>query len=516
MMTGLYPSRHGMTLFMPEGAPGPDPGIVFLAERFSASGYKTVAFSNNGNAGRTLIGKGFQEFFQGQEIPDNITERDPEGPMDFRAPGTNERIFAWLEKNRSESFFMFVLYFEPHSPYDPPAGHDIFKTAAYPDERHTGYGPEDGRLLRWAAAGDDDARRRLVDLYDGKIHFVDDALGRLLDRLAGLGLDRSTVVLVLSDHGELLYSRPDYWTFDHRSLYDENIQIPLVIAGPGIPAGKTVDIPASHIDVAPTICDIAGLAPFEGVPGKSLVPSILGESRPPHSYVFAEQDVIEPLRSVRDKRHKLILNARSGERRLFDLNNDPGERRNVLDSDRAAAARLGKALDGWMAENQPDENDRLERWRKIITWRLPSFNPFGPDGLERGKIVDEVAIGSLLQLEGSGWRMAEGRDNYLGACYWAEPGGGKRSALWRTDNPLLGRYNIYTWHGGIPGRTAARNARFRVRTRTGSAEFLVDQTRDTGRWNLLGTFIDPLDVRVTDEADGPIIVDAVKFLRIAD
>jgi arylsulfatase A-like enzyme len=516
MMTGLYPSKHGMTLFMPDGAPGTDPAIPLLAERFAGAGYKTVAFSNNGNAGGFLIGRGFKEFFQGQEIPDNITERDPSGPMDFRAPGTNERIFSWLEANKSESFFMFVLYFEPHSPYDPPPAHDIFKTTAYPEEKHTGYDPVDGRLLRWAAAGDDAARRRLVDLYDGKIHFVDEAFGRLLARLSELGLDRNTVVLLLSDHGELLYTRPDYWTFDHRSLYDENIRVPLVIRGPGIPAGKTIDSLASHIDVLPTILDLAGLPPLDGIAGRSLVPAIKGTSDVVHEYVFAEQDVIEPLRSVRDKRYKMILNARSGERRLFDLEKDPGERANVISLRPEAAGRLGKALDLWMAENQPDEAAKLARWKDIVRWRAPGFDAFGPDGTERGRIVDEVAIGSLLQLNGSGWRMGDGLGNYLDACYWTEPGRGKRSAVWRTDNPLMGRYNIYLRYGGVPGRTAARNARFTVRTKTGSREFRVDQSAGAGEWNLLGTFIDPLDVSVTDEADGPVVVDAVKFLRIAD
>jgi arylsulfatase A-like enzyme len=502
MMTGLFPSQHQMTLFVRPGAPTLDPGIPLLAEQFEKAGYHTVAFCNNGNAGQFILGRGFKEFYQGQRIPDNITEREDETLMDFRAPGTNKKIFSWLEKNKDIPFFMFILYFEPHSPYDPPSEHDIFKTDAYPEETHTGYDPLKGKLLRFANAGDKRAVQRLIDLYDGKVHFIDYHFGKLLNKIENLGLDDKTIIILLSDHGELLYSHKDVLTFDHRSLYDTNIHVPLVIKGPGISQGKKINAMASHIDIPPTILDLAGLPHLKNVPGESLLPLIRGSASSVHDYIFAEQDVREPRRSVRNERYKLIYTLRTGQKQLFNTLEDPEELNDLSENYPEITERLFEVLKTWMKENHPPEETRLNRWKKVVEHRFKT---------NRDWIVDEVAIGALMQLNGSGWKMADSEDNYLNACYWIESGNGERSAVWRTDNPLLGKFKIYVWYGSIPGRKSATDAAFKVTTEAGEMKFVIDQNLNKGQWNLLGTFFNPVNVRVTDKADGPVVVDAVKF-----
>ena len=137
---------------------------------------------------------------------------------------------------------MFVLFLEPHSPYNPPPEDDIFKTNAYPNETNTGYDLKNGHLFRLAMLGDQQAVQRLYDLYDGKIHFVDRYVGEVMDQVKKLGLSDNTLIVLTSDHGEMLYSHPDdFLTFDHRSLYDPVVHIPLIMAGPGLPKGKLVD-----------------------------------------------------------------------------------------------------------------------------------------------------------------------------------------------------------------------------------------------------------------------------------
>ncbi|MCL5019584.1 MAG: sulfatase-like hydrolase/transferase [Patescibacteria group bacterium] len=516
MMTGLFPSKHQMTIFVRPGAPLLNPALPLLSEQFKNAGYKTVAFDNNGNAGKFILEKGFDEFYQGQAVPQNITEREAEGMMDYRAPGTNKKIFSWLDKNKDNPFFMFVLYFEPHSPYDPPPEHDIFKTGAYPDETHTGYDPVKGKLLRLANAGDKKAVQRLIDLYDGKVHFIDYHFGELLKKLKSLGLDKNTVVILLSDHGEMLYSHPDVLTFDHRSLYDKNIHIPLVIQGPGIPAGKRIDGMGSHIDIAPTILDIAGLPQMNGVQGKSLLPLIKGTATVSHNYIFSEQDISEPMRSVRDDQYKLIYTLRTGNKQLFDIKNDPKEGADISKQNPEIVNRLYKILEQWMKENHPSENEKLKRWRQVITlsgWGGKSAAP----KLEGEEITtDDVTIGARLQLNGAGWQMADNKDNFLEACYWTEPGDGTKSAVWRADNPLLGKYEVYFWYGSLPNKKAATNAPFVVTTRKANKEFTINQNENKGKWNLIGIFENPLFVTLTDKADGPLVVDAVKFKRIGD
>ena len=506
VMTQLFPSRHRLTLFCTPKAPLLDPSIPLLAEQFKEAGYRTIAFVNNGNAGRHILERGFDKFYQGQEVPPNVTERIDNAA---RAPGTTQKVTAWLkryiEESPSQPFFMFLLYFEPHSPYNPPPEHDIFKTDAYPEQRFTGYGPRDGCLLRWATIGDAKAIERLNGLYDGFIHFVDFHFGRLLDVLHEMGLEENTVVALFSDHGELLYEHPDVLTFDHRSLYDANIRVPFIIRGPGIPKGKVVDAIASLIDVAPTLLEVSGLPPMSGAQGKSLLPLIKGRRKSAHRYVFSEQDICERLRCIRDERYKLIYNLDTGRIQLFDMLADPAERDDIATQEPKVVRRLMRELKRWMEENHPPEQERLQVWLKTV------------EADPKVTVVDDVTIGAQLQLIGPGWRMANHESNFRGASFWVEPDvDGSNIAIWRTDNPLLGTYDIYIWYGAIPGRKAATNARYTIVTRTESSTFVINQNENTGRWNLLGRFDDPLYVRLTSAADGPIIVDAVKFERVGN
>ena len=472
MMTGQFPSRHGATLFQSLEAEGLRKDSVTLAELFRKAGYRTAAFVNNGNAGKFLTGRGFDDYDEGQRRAPNITERVAQAP-EYTAPPTNARVMKWLDANQDKPFFLFLLYFEPHTPYDPPPEHDLFKNDSYPEETNTGYDLVKGRLFRWANLGDPKAIDRVVQLYDGKIHFIDHHFGRVLDRLRASGLEKNTIVLLTSDHGELLFShRSDYMTFDHRSLYDAVMHIPFLLWGARIPQGKTFDALASHIDIAPTLLDLAGLPPKPDAQGTSLVPLVRGKVKTVHPHVFGEQDISEPLRSVREGRYKLILSLRTGRRQLFDT-----------------AA-------------EPAEHDRIWREKAI-----------------RQEVVDEVTIGARCQLTGTEWKMADGPGNFGGGCYWTEPakpGESLRTAKWRTDNPMLGRYRVSIWYGSIPEGGAAANAPFTVETRTGSRTVRVDQTSNAGTWQELGVFEDPYHVKLTNEADGRIIVDAAKFERVEE
>ena len=501
IMSSLAPSRHGATLFRSSIR---DSTIPLLSEQFKAAGYQTVAFCNNFLASKPLQERGFHQFYKGERRqPNTITEH-----MEFGAEGTNKKIFEWLNERRSEPFFMWILYMEPHSPYNPPPEHDIFKTSAYPDEMNSGYGPErnSGHLYRLANAGDEKAVERLNSLYDGKIHFVDYYIGQVLEKLKELKLDEETLIVLTSDHGELLYEHIDCLTFDHRSLYDSDIYVPLIMRGPSIPRRRSIDALASSIDIAPTILDITGLPPLRDVQGKSLLPLIRGKVNAAHNYIFAEQDVLERLHSVRDKRYKLIYHLQDGRNQLYDTIADPGEKKDVAEQYPGIVQRLSAQLRNYMKENEPSEKERFHRWKQV--------SPVN-------EIIDEVTIGARLQFFGiayhdlANWvKMSDGGDNYGTACYWIEPGDGSKGALWRSDNPLLGTYSIYLWYGRLPQSRSATNAHFTVSTPQGSQTFVIDQNKNVGKWNLLGKFQYPLCVKVTNKADGPVIIDAVKFEQI--
>lgn len=149
-------------------------------------------------------------------------------------------------------------------------------------------------------AGRPKAIERLYQLYDGKIHYIDRYVGQILDQVQKLGLDKNTIIALTSDHGELMFSHPkNFLTADHRSLYDTDLHIPLIVAGPNFSEGKVIDGLGSNIDTAPTLLNLAGLPTLADAEGVSLVPMIEGKTASINSYVYSEEDVEIPERMVR-------------------------------------------------------------------------------------------------------------------------------------------------------------------------------------------------------------------------
>jgi arylsulfatase A-like enzyme len=453
-----------------------------------------------------LTGRGFDEYYQGQgSVQDvNITERVDLG-SDLTGPATTQRVLSWLDQHKAQPFFLYVHFIEPHSPYDPPPEDDIFKSDAYPYLFDTGYDIAHAPLKRLAMLGDQKAIDRLYQLYDGKIHFIDRYVGKILDRLQQLGLADNTLVVLTSDHGELLYSHPrDFLTFDHRSLYDTDLHIPLIIAGPHVPHGRVINALASNIDTAPTILDLAGLPPLSDAEGRSLVPLIDGAKQSLFNYVYAEEDEAIPLRSVRTAHYKLIRNLWNGKEQLFNLEADPQELHNIIREHPPALKDLEAHLDEWMKQNEPSKAVQIRRWR-IYT------------AAQNVVTVDDMTIGGRFLITGGGWHSdtAPESGNYEAGCFWTESGNGSRTAVWRNDDPMLGEYTIYVYFGHPSVGRLATDAPFTVVTDSGAETVHLDFSRGAGEWHLLGSFHDPRYVRMTNAANGAVIADAVKFVRVS-
>jgi arylsulfatase A-like enzyme len=508
LMTSLFPSRHGVTLFWHPDYSLISPDVPMLAEAFKAQGYYTAAFVNNGVAGKALTGRGFDEYDQGQpntQVKD-ITQRG--GEAYNLAPETTAKLLPWLDQHRTQPFFLFVLFLEPHSPYNPPPEDDIFKTNAYPNETNTGYDLNKGHLFRLAMLGDQQAVQRLYDLYDGKIHFADRYVGELMDQVRKLGLSNSTLIVLTSDHGELLYSHPDdFLTFDHRSLYDTVLHVPLIMAGLGLPKGKLVAGLASNVDTAPTILKLAGLPPLPDAEGQSLVPLIQGKEKAVNKYIYAEEDVVVPLRSIRTEKFKLIENLWSGRCQLFDLESDPGELHDISGHNPSVESDLLDHLHAWMSENHASLAERLATWRK-----------YAADPRARETVTDDQTIGGRLLITGGGWHSDESpaHGGYGGGYLWTEGGDGSRTAVWRSDLPLIGAYKVYVYYGHPTVGPLATNAPFTIATDGETGTATVDFTQGAGNWVLLGTYKNPRNVQLTNAADGVVIADAVKFERIGE
>lgn len=505
--TSLYPSRHGVTLFWRPGMPLLNKDIPTLAENLQAAGYYTTAFVNNSLAGYPLTGSGFDEYYERSESALDITIRTSAPAREDVAATTEKQVLQWLGAHHegTQPFFLYVHFMEPHSPYNPPPEDDIFKSGPYSFMKDTGYDLVGGALLRLATNGDQDAIQRLYQLYDGKIHHVDRYVGDILNQLKQYQLDKNTYIVLTSDHGELLYSHPeDFLTFDHRSLYDADLHVPLIIAGPGIPQGEKIESLASNVDTAPTILDLVGAAPLNDAEGHSLAPVLQGKVPSINKYLYAEEDVEIPLRSVRDVRYKLIRSLWTGKEQLFDMQTDPGELHDVAANNPAEVQELEARLNAWMKVNEPTPEIQQTRW-KIYT------QP------EKTVIVDDVTTGARFLISPCAeWHSDEnpGSGNYDGSSFWTEAGSGSKKAIWRGDNPLLGTYKISVYVGRPKVGTLATNAPYKVVTADGSKTVLLDLKDDPGTWKSLGTFKDPRYVELSDDANGVVVADAVKFDRL--
>jgi arylsulfatase A-like enzyme len=160
--------------------------------------------------------------------------------------------------------------------------------------------------------------------YYGLVTHLDEQVGRILAALQKSGHADDTIVIYTADHGLALGS---HGLLGKQSLYEHSMKSPLVVAGPGVPAGKSTDAFTYLFDLFPTVCDLAGAKPPEGMAGHSLRPILAGEKRRVRDSVFLAFSGL--MRSVRDDRWKLIVYPPINHAELFDLERDPYETKDL-------------------------------------------------------------------------------------------------------------------------------------------------------------------------------------------
>jgi arylsulfatase A-like enzyme/Tfp pilus assembly protein PilF len=314
ILTGLTPLGHGVR---DNGGYVLPSEVKTAAEDFRAAGYRTAAFVSGFPLDRRF---GFDRGF------DSYDDRLPRGNDRRRTPyverfadATTDVALRWLAApaaGGAAPFFLWVHYYDPHAPYEPP-----------------------GELaLRFRTAP-----------YDGEIAFVDLQLARLLHALEATGALARTLVLATADHGEGLgeHGEGTHGLF----LYDSTLRVPWIMAGPGVAAGRVVETVARAVDVLPTLLDQAGCPAREGLDGRSLRPAAEGRKMadaPAYlESVYAEREYgWAPLFALRTSRFKLIEAPRP---ELYDLTADAGEVTNRLAADAAQAESLRRQLQAALA-----------------------------------------------------------------------------------------------------------------------------------------------------------------------
>ncbi len=256
----------------------------------------------------------------------------------WRVDGIVRRTLEWLDWRKPGPFALFLHVLDTHVPYRPPGE---YNTMFADPEYHGRVGDEfTDRVGAQAGEYNADDQARIVSLYDGGLRFVDTELGALFDGLEKRGLLDRTMIVISADHGEELW---DHGSFFHgQSLYDELLHVPLIMRLPGrAHAGTVVTTPVRSVDIVPTITEVLDLPALPGFLGKSLLP-LAGSSEPPEGRtVFARAaNPNYPYRlAVRTPGHKLILTIGSGQRELYDLVKDPGEKHDLIADPGAASAR---------------------------------------------------------------------------------------------------------------------------------------------------------------------------------
>lgn len=265
----------------------------------------------------------------------------------------NAEAMALLDEiapNDADRFILWLHYMEPHDPYFAVTG-ESYARVAHPRP------PGD-----WAPS--------MHAAYRDGVTRFDTAFGELLAGIRARGLAETTTIVLVSDHGEEFFEHGGY--YHGTTLYEEQLRIPLVIAGPGIDAAHRDNV-ARQIDIAPTILARLGVAIPETFEGHDL----LAEGAPP-PYTLAEEDHEgNVLRSLRMAGHKIIL-ANQGNPRglreveLYDLQGDAAESQVVNDGarTRALSATLHNALGearrgGGQAQTRHLDNDAQAQLRAL-------------------------------------------------------------------------------------------------------------------------------------------------------
>lgn len=384
LLTGLYPKSHRAVTFetrLPEEIPT-------LARVLRGAGWKTAAVVNTHwlKPNKYGVTRDFEDFLY------------VDSPPDRRAPNTfvTDQAIQWIEDSPDAPLFVFVHYYDVHAdytsqpeferlfvgPYDGPAkgtGWQLVKANIEPEflelcherfdpDKCTFGSAERPRVIDQSVQRmefDEADVAHMVDLYDAGIRQMDTEIGRLFSFIETSGISEETLVVVTSDHGEefLEHGRLDHFL----PTWQEVLHIPLIMVGPGLPAGTRVGTPVSNVDVAPTVLGLVGVSANTPLEGLDLAPLwggeepaafddryLHGEASGGLQYERVLPGMFPVFRSVRHGRYKLVYDSKREAHALYDLDTDPHELNDISASKTEIAERLVAVMRERQADYSPD------------------------------------------------------------------------------------------------------------------------------------------------------------------
>jgi arylsulfatase A-like enzyme len=341
VFTGVHPAGLGIA-----GASALPATIPLLGEILCDAGYRTVGVVSHSFIG---IDYGFARGFESWD------ESNAGGHAYVSSHRVTDAAISALDEASADPRPLFLLahYFDPHFDYVHHPAHPFGKAGPIASESDN-----IDELRRMLEAGEMDpaALASIRDGYDSEIAFTDFHIGRLLAALREAKRYEGALIVLVGDHGEAFGERPDAWLGHTRTLYDEALQVPLLVKLPRNQPADTVPHQVSSVDVLPTILDVLGHPnpPSSAPVARSLLRARTDRTSFGQTRRAAKRDAIV------EGRWKLIRDQRSANSELYDLEADPNERLDLAGAQPALRARLERALDSWL-KNMERASQRLPR-----------------------------------------------------------------------------------------------------------------------------------------------------------
>jgi len=278
----------------------------------------------------------------------------------------NEAAFQWLESNHEQPFFLFINYFDPHTPYLPPprycAGFGKVEKGTIVNRSlgaDASYATAESAIMFSVITGNHrlapGEKELFVSRYDGEIRYLDHCLGLLLERLKALKVYDNSLIIITSDHGEAF---GEHNLVSHgRTLYEELLRVPLIMKYPSPDARRgMVEKPVSLVDLFPTILSFLGYPIPSGIDGETLEISKHPLIAEWYYKWWDPEKYRRNLRAFYQGKYKYIW-ASNGVHELYDLENDPGEEKNLIEKFPHEAQGMQRTLNQWLASFKPPSTE---------------------------------------------------------------------------------------------------------------------------------------------------------------
>jgi len=335
MLTGLYPKNHGVDTATSRLSES----VVTLAAALGGQGYLTGGFTGTS---WWLEGRyGFAHGFDVYSVPSPYRDI-------FQV---TEAATRWTGAHGISKFFLFLHNYDVHSKsdslgYELPYGPDSAEYVHYSEEfREPGLLKREGKdplsasnfmiaANRQEITPTDRERAYLEALYDDSIRAVDRGIQTLIEDLKARGLYDAALIIVTADHGEAF---GEHGTYMHEDAYEQCARVPLIIKYPhGRHGGLRVSEVVQLADIFTTVLDVVGIDSAGSTDGQSLL-AVLEERTAPTELAYTRRAQVD---GVRLNEWKLLYNRRTEKVELYNLLDDPGETRNVVEQYSEMAARL--------------------------------------------------------------------------------------------------------------------------------------------------------------------------------